>query len=143
MSKRCFFCDIQENKSEIFIAENDEFFARFDKFPVSRGHAEIVPKKHLASFFELSPEQVLSLYSLIKEAKELITAKFKPDGFNIGINEGTAAGQSLMHLHVHLIPRYAGDVKNPSGGVRNVLPGRGDYWREVKDVKLKDLYLNE
>ncbi|MDD5295017.1 MAG: HIT family protein [Patescibacteria group bacterium] len=123
----CLFCDIDNKKKHNIIAENDLFYSPWDKFPVSDGHAEIVPKRHIASFFELTNEEVLQLYDLIKKTKEIIFKKFNPDGYNMGVNEGNAAGRTIDHLHVHLIPRYKGDVEKPQGGIRNVIPGKGIY----------------
>jgi diadenosine tetraphosphate (Ap4A) HIT family hydrolase len=122
----CLFCDRDNLKNNIFI-ENDFCYARWDNFPVSRGHAEIVPKKHVESFFELTPIELEKFYSLIKETKNLIQKEHNPDGYNIGINEGETAGRTIHHLHLHLIPRYKGDVPNPRGGIRNIISEKGDY----------------
>lgn len=127
MVKKCFFCEIQKQKNKKKIAENDHFFSRFDDFPVSKGHAEIIPKFHTASIFKLSTKQTQDLFSLLNKTKKIIEKKYKPSGFNIGINDGKSAGQSIFHLHVHLIPRYTGDVKNPFGGVRNIFSKKADY----------------
>ena len=121
----CQFCDIQ--KSEDKILENDHFFSHYDGFPVSKGHSLIISRCHVDSFFDLSKEEVQSMYDLIKKTKEIIQKKFNPDGYNIGINEGKTAGQTVFHLHIHLIPRYKGDVVNPTGGVRNIFPDKADY----------------
>lgn len=123
----CFFCDIQTDVKEEKIVETDLFFARFDNFPVVQGHAEIVSKKHVESFFELTEQELSEMYSLITKTKQIIDKKFHPDGYNIGVNEGRTAGRTIDHLHIHLIPRYVGDVENPRGGVRNIIPGKGDY----------------
>lgn len=123
MTKDCFFCDILDKRKEEdnFILENEHFFARFDDFPVSKGHIEVISKKHKPSFFDLNEEELISFYSLVKEVKNLIQKKFNPDGFNLGFNEGKVAGMSQEHLHIHLISRYFGHVENPLGGVRNIL----------------------
>jgi len=110
--------------------ENDLFYARWDNFPVSRGHAEIVPHRHVESFFELTEEECEAMFELLKSMKEVIQVRYRPDGFNIGINEGRAAGRTIDHLHIHLIPRYVGDVENPVGGIRNIIPGKGDYLKK-------------
>ncbi|NMB48665.1 HIT family protein [Candidatus Kuenenbacteria bacterium] len=123
----CLFCDKENKEKHKIILENDLFYARWDNFPVSNGHAEVVSKKHIVSFFELNNEEVLQMYDLIIKVKEIITDKFKQDGFNIGLNEGLAAGRTIHHLHIHIIPRYEGDVKNPRGGIRNIIPGKGNY----------------
>ena len=119
----CFFCD---NKTSI-ILENDLFYARWDDYPVSEGHAEIVPKKHIESLFDLDEKEIKQMFDLLKAVKEIIDKKHNPDGYNIGINEGEAAGRTIHHLHIHIIPRYSGDVLNPRGGVRNIIPDKGDY----------------
>lgn len=130
----CFFCDIQDKEDDQRFLENDLFLARFDDFPVNPGHAEIIIKKHLASFFDLTPTEVASLYSLALEAKHIITERFSPVAFTIGINDGVAAGQSIPHLHMHLIPRYPGDVSDPRGGVRAIIPGKGNYLKAAKEL---------
>src|SRR3989338_5809518 len=122
----CLFCD-KENQKFKLIAENDFCVARFDEFPVSLGHALVIPKKHIKSFFDITEEEIVKMFSLLREAKKIIQEKYKPDGFNIGINDGEVAGRTIHHLHMHLIPRYAGDIGNPRGGVRNIIPGKGAY----------------
>lgn len=94
---------------------------------MTKGHAEIVPKAHIISFFDLNEKEVSSMYELIIKTKELISKKFNPDGFNIGLNEGEVAGRTVSHLHIHIIPRYKGDVENPRGGIRNIIPSKGNY----------------
>lgn len=123
----CLFCDRDNKEKHEIILENDFCYARWDNFPVSKGHLEIVPKIHISSFFDVDDKQLAKLYSLIKEAKELVQNKYNPDGYNIGVNEGVSAGRTIPHLHIHLIPRYKGDVSDPMGGVRNVIPGKGKY----------------
>jgi diadenosine tetraphosphate (Ap4A) HIT family hydrolase len=107
--------------------ETDLFYARWDNFPVSPGHAEIVPKRHIESIFDLNEEEREEMFELLRSMKEVIQIRHRPDGFNVGVNEGRAAGRTIDHLHVHLIPRYVGDVEDPVGGVRNIIPGKGDY----------------
>lgn len=123
----CLFCDRDNKNKHRIILENDFCYARWDNFPVSRGHLEIVPKLHISSFFDIDDEQLIQLYALIKEAKALVQKKYSPDGYNIGINEGEAAGRTVHHLHLHIIPRYKGDVEDPHGGIRNIIPGKGKY----------------
>lgn len=123
----CLFCDRNNSEKHTIIAENDLFYARWDNFPVSKGHSELVPKKHIESFFELDNDELIKLYDLIKKVKKIIKNKYHPDAFNIGINDGEEAGRTIHHLHVHLIPRYKGDVENPRGGVRHIIPGKGNY----------------
>ena len=124
---KCFFCDIQTGSTDKKILENKSFFSRFDLFPVALGHAEIVLKRHAESFFDLTAEEVSDMHDLLVKMKCIIDEQFHPDGYTIGVNDGRAAGRTIDHLHIHLIPRYTGDVENPRGGVRNVIPGKGDY----------------
>ena len=100
----------------------------WDAYPVSDGHALLVPKRHVATWFDATLEEQAELNAAIAIARSTILEKYKPDGFNIGVNVGEAAGQTVFHLHVHVIPRYRGDVPNPRGGVRHVIPHRGDYF---------------
>ncbi len=123
----CLFCDFKNNERHKIILETKTFYARWDNYPVSKGHAEIVPKKHVESFFRLGDEDVSQIFDLLKNVKKIIDKKFKPDAYNIGINDGEEAGRTIHHFHVHLIPRYKGDVKYPKGGVRNIIPGKGNY----------------
>lgn len=120
----CYFCNIKENK-EIILLSSKYFFTVYDGFPVTKGHCTVVHKEHKESFFNLSKEEIIDLYDLILKTKELLTEKYKPDAFNVGVNDGTAAGRTVDHLHIHLIPRYLGDVKDPTGGVRWVIPKEG------------------
>lgn len=127
MSKSyCLFCDLHNVKNKIII-ENDLFYARWDNFPVSKGHAEIVPKKHIKSFFDFKDSEIIELMKLAKKVKNIIDKKFKPDSYNIGVNDWPAAGRTIEHTHLHIIPRHKGDVKDPRGGIRNIIPGKGKY----------------
>lgn len=123
----CLFCDRDNKEKHHIVAENDLFFARFDNFPVSAGHIQIIPKRHVISFFDLSEAEIISMYDLVKITKEIVEKEFKPDGYNIGLNEGRAAGRSIDHFHFHIIPRYTGDVANPRGGIRHIIEGEGNY----------------
>jgi len=132
VNRKCFFCDIQKQDDEKQIASNAHFVARYDDYPVKKGHALVFPKKHIESFFELTDKQVVAMYELITKVCGVINTKFNPNGFNIGLNEGKAAGQSIDHLHIHLIPRYIGDVADPmNGGIRNVFAGKGNYFKDL------------
>lgn len=111
----CLFCNYKET-----IAENQLAFAIYDKFPVNKGHALIIPKRHFSSFFEATEEEIKAIYSLLHDVKCIVDREYEPQGYNVGINIGEDAGQTIMHLHVHLIPRYKGDVENPRGGVRKL-----------------------
>ena len=101
-----------------------------DGYPVSPGHSLIIPKRHVGSFFDATPPERAALLALLDKAKELVEETHKPDGYNIGINDGAAAGQTVPHLHIHLIPRYEGDQDDPRGGVRWVMPAKADYWSQ-------------
>ena len=120
----CPFCN--PSLEEIVLA-NDLCYARYDKFPVNPGHLLLIPFRHIPTLFEATDEEQAALLALVREAKRLLDNRFHPDGYNIGVNVGTAAGQSVMHLHVHVIPRYAGDMEEPRGGVRGVIPERRGY----------------
>jgi histidine triad (HIT) family protein len=156
--KDCIFCKIYSNKRGI-IYEDEHFFARFDLFPVSPGHAEVIPKRHIPSLFDLTEKEWASLRPAISKVVGIIEAtnfeklyggfvdesldnksvgfckkmlnhvgiNKKPDAYNIGVNEGEAAGRTVNHLHVHVIPRFYGDVADYIGGVRHIIPGMGNY----------------
>ena len=113
------------NKKKII--ENENAFAIYDRFPVSKGHVLVIPKRVVAEIFDLNDEEYSSCFNLVKDVKKILEEEFKPDGFNIGINNGEKAGQTIFHAHIHVIPRYSGDVDNPRGGIRHVIPGKGDY----------------
>ncbi|HET7766499.1 MAG TPA: HIT family protein [Burkholderiales bacterium] len=106
------------------VAENALAYARHDGDALSPGHVLVVPRRHVAGFFDMTPDEQAAVLSLLNQARRLIDRQHAPDGYNIGANVGKAAGQSRMHVHVHLIPRYTGDVADPRGGVRCVLPRR-------------------
>lgn len=118
----CIFCESTE-----YIAENGLAYAIYDKYAVTPGHVLIIPKRHVEDCFSLTQEEEVALWSLLKEVKAKLQEELKADGWNIGINEGVAAGQTILHLHIHLIPRYFGDVERPEGGVRGVIPERQKY----------------
>jgi diadenosine tetraphosphate (Ap4A) HIT family hydrolase len=101
--------------------------ALLDGYPVSPGHTLVVPVRHVSDFFELTTAEVASVAELVSAMKERLDRGYAPDGYNVGVNVGTAAGQTVFHVHIHLIPRYAHDVPDPVGGVRNVIPGCGRY----------------
>ena len=121
----CEFCEKINKESIIF--ETAEWIAFFDSYPVSKGHTLLVPKKHYETYFDLPDSLKDSLKFRIKDVVEFINKSFNPDGYNIGCNCGEAAGQSIMHFHLHIIPRYKGDVGNPRGGVRGVIPAKQNY----------------
>jgi diadenosine tetraphosphate (Ap4A) HIT family hydrolase len=121
----CPFCGPE--KSRVIMA-NDYAIALHDRFPITPGHSLIVPKRHISSFFEATREEQKALFDLLAEMRQFLLAERSPDGFNIGINDGAAAGQTVMHLHIHLIPRYLGDMPDPRGGVRWIFPEKAPYW---------------
>jgi diadenosine tetraphosphate (Ap4A) HIT family hydrolase len=106
------------------VSENELAYVRYDSNSLSPGHVLIVPRRHVASFFDMTSEEQQAVIALLNYAQSFIHARHKPDGYNIGVNIGKAAGQSRMHVHVHLIPRYTGDVSDSRGGVRCVLARR-------------------
>ena len=116
MEKDCIFCSISEEK---IILENELAFAIYDKYPVNLGHLLIIPKRHFPDVFSATIEEVQAIHNLIKKSRDYLNKKYNPDGFNIGVNLGKVAGQTIFHLHIHVIPRYLGDVENPRGGIRN------------------------
>ncbi len=126
----CLFCTTKE---EDIIEENEFAYATFDSYPVSSKHCLIIPKRHIKDYFELNENEVTGCDQLIKIIKNQIEKGDKTvKGFNIGINSGKVAGQSIMHCHIHLIPRREGDVENPQGGVRGVIPSKQHYTRKNK-----------
>lgn len=121
----CPFCQLEA--ACIVFSDNVTLVIR-DAFPVSPGHTLIIPRRHVGSFFELTPPERARMFELLTQAKAELDGTLQPDGFNIGINDGAAAGQTVAHLHLHLIPRYRGDTPDPRGGVRWVLPAKAKYW---------------
>lgn len=107
------------------VAENPLAYARYDSNSLSRGHVLVIPKRHVENFFDMNADEQAAVLALLAQAQRSVQAQHSPDGYNIGVNIGKAGGQSRMHIHVHLIPRYAGDVPDPRGGIRCVL-ARGD-----------------
>jgi histidine triad (HIT) family protein len=154
----CTFCKIYNSKQEI-IFDNEHFFARFDKYPITPGHVNLISKRHVASFFDLRNQEWTNLKSAFqqivkvieitdykelyqsfideplnersvefcKKMQEHIGINKKPDGYNIGVNEGEAAGRTIHHMHIHIIPRFSGDVEDYVGGVRHIIPNMGNY----------------
>ncbi len=125
MSKPCPFCTLPASR---ILGGDDLALIASDGFPVAPGHTLIVPRRHVASFFEATAAERASLLQLLDQAKAIVDAEFGPDAYNIGINDGRVAGQTVPHLHIHLIPRYEGDSADPRGGVRWVLPEKARYW---------------
>jgi diadenosine tetraphosphate (Ap4A) HIT family hydrolase len=110
-----------------WVAQNALAFAIRDGFPVSPGHTLIIPRRLVVDWFEATRDEQAAIFELVDEIKAQLDSEFQPDGYNIGMNCGPIAGQTVMHLHVHLIPRYDGDMPDPRGGVRHVIPWKGNY----------------
>ena len=121
----CVFCNLLLDR---IIASSLLGLVIRDGFPVSEGHTLIIPKRHTGSFFELTGAEREDLFDLLSQARNELIKTYNPDGFNIGINDGSAAGQTVPHLHIHLIPRFKGDIKDPRGGVRWIFPDKAKYW---------------
>jgi diadenosine tetraphosphate (Ap4A) HIT family hydrolase len=125
LSTPCPFCCLAVDR---LVLESQGAVVIRDGFPVSVGHTLIIPRRHVASFFEITETERADLLSLLAAARDELERQFHPAGYNVGINDGAAAGQTVPHLHIHLIPRYAGDAADPRGGVRWVLPEKAAYW---------------
>ncbi|MCL0031672.1 HIT family protein [Dehalococcoidia bacterium] len=126
MMNNCVFCQKLANGN--FFSENETCISFPDAFPVSKGHSLIVPKRHEGDFFNLNEDEQKDIISLLNLCKKELSEQFKPDGFNVGINVGEHAGQTVSHAHIHLMPRYKGDSKDPRGGIRWTIPGKANYW---------------
>ncbi len=113
--------------AERIIDGNDLAFVVADAFPVSPGHALIISRRHVADFFALTEVELMALNELLRSARNRLLERLRPDGFNVGVNVGAAAGQTVDHVHLHLIPRFVGDMETPEGGIRNVIPRKGPY----------------
>ena len=118
----CPFCHPEES-----IIRNTLAYVRPDKYPVNPGHVLVIPYRHVANYFDATADEREAILSLLDQAKAWLDRDHAPAGYNVGVNVGAAAGQTIMHLHVHLIPRYPGDVADPRGGVRGVIPARQSY----------------
>lgn len=123
--RACPFCDVQPER---IVAETALTMTLRDGFPVAPGHTLIIPKRHFADLFDASDVEAAEIWQAIRDAAAELTERHHPDGFNVGVNVGTAAGQTVMHLHLHLIPRYDGDQPDPRGGIRRIFPELADYW---------------
>ena len=127
MSSNCIFC-----RKVDLIYEGDLIYISQDKYPVSPGHLLIVPKRHVPNYFDCTNNEVAELWDALHLAKQIIENDHKPDSYNIGVNVSKVAGQSIPHTHIHLIPRYEGDVPDPRGGVRSVIPANRTYKKFTK-----------
>ena len=121
----CPFCTLPHSR---IVGQNEHAIWIRDAFPVSPGHSLVISKRHGGSFFDTTEPERTALLALLDAAKAAAQSEYHPDGFNIGINDGAAAGQTVPHLHIHLIPRFIGDVADPRGGVRWLVPEKADYW---------------
>ena len=121
----CPFCTLPASR---IIDRNEAGFVVRDAYPVTPGHTLVLPQRHVGTFFETTAEERSGLLSLLDSAKQRLDVEFAPAGYNIGINDGAAAGQTVSHLHIHLIPRYPLDQDDPRGGVRWVIPEKAKYW---------------
>lgn len=127
MKKECPFCRLPPER---IITDHPLCVAIRDGFPISKGHTLIIPKRHIASFFDCTDAERSAFLEILQLSKTDIDASLHPDGYNIGINDGPAAGQTVAHLHIHLIPRYKDDQPDPRGGVRWIFPDKADYWSD-------------
>jgi len=125
--KPCPFCN---STGRALLVSNASGLAFLDNYPISPGHALVIPVRHVGSYFELSRCEREDLWDLIEQAKMKLDEQFAPDSYNIGMNDGPAAGQTINHCHIHLIPRYVGDVADPRGGLRWIMPHKADYWSD-------------
>ena len=123
----CPFCNMSE---ENIVAKNNLCYAIFDKFPVNPGHALIIPFRHFDNYFHATFEEKIAIIDLIEKMKEIIDKRYTPDGYNLGVNIGEYAGQTIFHVHYHIIPRFKGDIEIPRGGVRGVIPSKRIYNNE-------------
>ncbi|MDN5250330.1 HIT family protein [Betaproteobacteria bacterium LSUCC0117] len=121
----CAFCKLPRER---VAASSEHGMVIRDAYPISDGHTLIIPKRHIGSFFDLTSAELSDLFALLNNAKTNLDRELSPDGYNVGINDGPVAGQTIPHLHIHLIPRYKGDRADPRGGVRWIVPEKADYW---------------
>ena len=125
ISTTCPFCTL--SAAQIWLSTNHAAVF-FDAYPLAEGHTLIIPRHHVASLFDLSQEEQGTIWDLVGTVRAALMAKYHPDGFNIGLNDGVAAGQTIGHAHIHVIPRHHGDVLDPRGGVRWIIPEKANYW---------------
>jgi diadenosine tetraphosphate (Ap4A) HIT family hydrolase len=131
MSSACPFCSPGEHE---IVLRNALCYARLDRYPISKGHLLVIPFRHEPSFLLMTVQEQAAALDLISQARSKLDSEFHPDGYNVGINVGEAAGQTVMHAHIHIVPRYAGDVADPRGGVRYIIPEKARYWQACGDV---------
>lgn len=131
----CIFCS--PSQECILLSEMATVYSIYDNYPISEGHTLIIPKKHSNNYFELTLREQTAIWMMVNRVKELLTNRFKPDGFNVGFNVNKAGGQTIFHTHIHVIPRYTNDVLHPEGGIRNVIPEKANYFKQEKKSKFK------
>lgn len=119
------FTSIDKNR---IIYENDLVVGFFDAYPIAEGHSLVIPKNSVKTIFDLAIEEQQAVWSAVQETRNILSDLFNPDAFNIGINDGLAAGQTIQHAHIHIIPRYQGDKSDPRGGIRWIFPNKAKYW---------------
>lgn len=119
------FTSIDKNR---IIYENDLVVGFFDAYPIAEGHSLVIPKNSVKTIFDLAIEEQQAVWSAVQETRNILSDLFNPDAFNIGINDGLAAGQTIQHAHIHIIPRYQGDQADPRGGIRWIFPNKAKYW---------------
>ena len=124
----CIFC----NHPDLTVLETSLTYAVYDKYPVSDGHVLVIPKRHEADYFMLYDDEKTDLWRQVDQVKDLLDERFHTDGYNIGININSSAGQTIFHVHIHVIPRYNGDMDDPAGGVRGVIPWKMAYGKREK-----------
>jgi len=124
-NESCPFCRIPQER---IILEIECGLVVYDGFPVAEGHSLVIPRIHIRSIYELPESDQSALWALVARVRDVLIERFKPDGFNVGLNDGYAAGQTIDHAHIHIIPRHRGDVEDPRGGVRWVIPEKARYW---------------
>ena len=120
----CVFCSIKEDR---IIYQDSLWVAILDGYPVSKGHTLLIPKRHCETYFDLNQVELGALVGAVDHVKEILDSKYQPNGYNIGVNCGEAAGQTVMHCHIHIIPRYNGDCEDPRGGIRGVIQSKQKY----------------
>lgn len=124
LGMECPFCSPAGDE---VVISNDAAYVRYDRYPVSQGHMLVIPRRHISSYLDCNEQERIALWNLVDEARKLLDREVAPDGYNIGINIGEAGGQTVMHMHIHLIPRFHGDMEDPRGGVRGVIPDKMRY----------------
>ena len=125
--ENCPFCNIEKLDKDRILYQDSSWIAIYDNYPVSKGHVLLIPKRHCETYFDLNYVELASLGVTIGVIKLILNKKFNPDGYNIGVNCGEVAGQTVKHCHIHIIPRYKGDMEDPRGGVRGVIPEKQKY----------------